>query len=204
MNPTSAATPRARWTPCTRACYGTLHWPAAQAARAGASRGRTMCPPLPSPPHRLLAYCDESGLRALVRCHMARLKTTPLFAHAGACFECVTERVADYVVESCGGPLYYSQRHAHLQAGAGLPLLLDEEGRELWLVQLWHAFDDVDFPPALRADFWGWAEPLSVYLLAPRARHDGLTRYAYDTVRSWFASPGEPGAAAREDASWQR
>jgi len=23
-------------------------------------------------------------------------------------------------------------------------------------------------------------------MLAPRARHQGLTRYPYDTVRSWF------------------
>ncbi|WP_174447306.1 oxygen-binding protein [Paraburkholderia kururiensis] len=190
MKPTSAATPRARWTPCTRACYRTLRWPVAQSSRDhGLHGGHTICPPMPAPPHRLLAICEEAGLRELVRQHMHRLRTTPLFIHAGDCFDCVTERVADYVVEACGGPLYYSQRHAHLQAGAGLPLLLDEEGRELWLVQLWHAFDDVDFPAALRADFWGWAEPLSVHLLAPRARHDGLTRYAYDTVRSWFAAP---------------
>ncbi|TDV15727.1 oxygen-binding protein [Paraburkholderia caballeronis] len=192
MDSTSEAAPRARWTPCTRACYRTLHWPVAQPSRDRSVRAthaaRAVCPPLPAPPHRLLAICEEAGLRELVRQHMRRLRTTPLFVHAGDCFDCVTERVADYVVEACGGPLYYSQRHAHLQAGAGLPLLLDEDGRELWLVQLWHAFDDVNFPPALRADFWGWAEPLSVHLLAPRARHDGLTRYAYDTVRSWFAT----------------
>nr|WP_260400570.1 oxygen-binding protein [Paraburkholderia bannensis] len=190
MDPTSAAPPRARWTPCTRACYRTLHWPVVQSSRERPVRGeQTLCPPLPAPPHRLLAICEEAGLRDLVRQHMRRLRTTPLFVHAGDCFDCVTERVADFVVEACGGPLYYSQRHAHLQAGAGLPLLLDEDGRELWLVQLWHAFDDVNFPTALRADFWGWAEPLSVYLLAPRARHDRLTRYAYDTVRSWFSTP---------------
>ncbi|MBB2932266.1 truncated hemoglobin YjbI [Paraburkholderia silvatlantica] len=165
---------------------------------------RAVCPPLPAPPHRLLAICAEAGLRELVRQHMRRLRTTPLFAHAGDCFDCVTERVADYVVEACGGPLYYSQRHAHLQAGAGLPLLLDEEGRELWLVQLWHAFDDVNFPPALRADFWGWAEPLSVQLLAPRARHEALTRYTYDTVRSWFTTSTSRARSLDDEASWQR
>lgn len=189
MDPTSAAAPRARWTPCARACYRTLQWPVASAwhARRLPAEPAT-CPPLPVPPHRLLALCAEEGLRDLVRHHMLRLKTTPLFARAGNCFDCVTERVADFVVEACGGPLYYSLRHAHLQGGAGLPLLLDEEGRELWLVQLWHAFDDVDFPQKLRVDFWNWAEPLSVHLLAPHARHDGLTRYSYDTVRSWFAT----------------
>ncbi|WP_454766058.1 oxygen-binding protein [Cupriavidus campinensis] len=205
MDPTSAAAPRARWTPCTRACYRTLHWPAAQSSRDRPVHGaQAICPPLLPPPHRLLAICAEAGLRELVRQHMWRLRTTPLFAHAGDCFDCVAERVADYVVEACGGPLYYSLRHAHLQAGAGLPLLLDEEGRELWLVQLWHAFDDVNFPKALRADFWSWAEPLSVYLLAPRARRDGLTRYAYDTVRSWFTTPVSRACPPDNGTSWQR
>lgn len=190
MNPNPGATPRARWTPCTRACYRTLQWPVAPFPHERRDAvGPTVCPTLPAPPHRLLAICTEAGLRDLVACHMARLKTTPLFARAGDCFDCIVERVADFVVESCGGPLYFSQRHARLQAGAGLPLLLDEEGRELWLVHLWHAFDDVGLPSALRADFWRWAEPLSVQLLAPHARHDRLTRYSYDTVQSWFAMP---------------
>ena len=75
------------------------------------------------------------------------------------------------VVEACGGPLYYSERHTRLMAGAGLP----------W---------------PLRADYWGWAEPLSVHLLAPQARHPGLTRYPYDTVRSRFAATPPRGLPA--------
>lgn len=191
MDPTSFAHDdpiRVQWVPCDRACYRTLHWPVSDGAHArGAALPPACLPLLPQPAHRLLAECDEEGLRRLVRLHMLRLRRTPLFDGAGRCFDCVTQRVADFVVESCGGPLYYSERHARLQAGAGLPLLLDEEGREVWLVQLWHAFDDAAFPAPLRADFWNWAEPLSVHLLAPQARHLALTRYAYDTVRSWFA-----------------
>lgn len=206
MDPTSAAAPRrARWIPCTRACYRTLQWPVAPASYGQRLAAEPLvCPPLPTPPHRLLAICAEEGLRELVLHHMRRLKTTPLFARSGRCFDCVAGRVADFVVEACGGPLYYSQRHAHLQAGAGLPLLLDEEGRELWLVQLWHAFDDVDFPQALRADFWGWAEPLSVRLLAPHARHDGLTRYSYDMVRSWFATSAPRPEPVGDGTRWLR
>lgn len=187
-DPIQPWTTRARWVPCDRSCYQTLRWPAMEAGQNRRSLGMPpACPPaIEPPPHRLLAICDESGLRQLVMHHLQRLKSTPLFANAGKCFDCVAMRFADFVVESCGGPLYYSQRHARLEAGAGLPLLLDEESRELWLVQLWHAFDDVGFPQHLRADFWGWAEPLSVHLLAPHSRHDRLTRYPYDTVRGWF------------------
>ncbi|MDR2128780.1 MAG: hypothetical protein LBP52_06905 [Burkholderiaceae bacterium] len=194
--------PHARWAPCDRACYHTLHWPLSggEAAFPRGSLLPSACLPLlPQPAHRLLAECAEEGLRRLVHFHMQRLRRTSLFARAGRCFDCVTQRVADFVVESCGGPLYYSERHGRLQAGAGLPLLLDEEGREIWLVQLWHAFDDADFPALLRADFWNWAEPLSVHLLAPQARHSGLTRYDYDTVRSWF--PAAAGVKAAESAA---
>ena len=199
--------PSAGYLPCSRSCYQTLVWPRGAAGTAGdggmgwqgePSRPtgslHQRLPQLPQPPHRLLALCNEEGLRRLVALHMARLRNTPLFAQAGPCFDCVAQRVADFVVESCGGPLYYSQRHSRLQAGYGLPLLLDPPGRELWLVQLWHAMDDAGLTPALRADYWNWAEPLSVHLLAPQARHAGLSRYPYDTVRSWFLNTAPLGA----------
>lgn len=182
--------PSACWAPCSQACYLTLNWPVAGAAMLRGPQQAIGDPPvLPQPAHRLLALCDESGLRRLVLHHMRRLRHSPLFARSHHCFDCVTSRIADFVVESCGGPLYYSQRHAHLQAGAGLPLLLDEAGRELWLVQLWHTFDDIGFPPALRADFWAWAEPLSIHLLVRHARIEPPRRYPYELVRSWFHSP---------------
>ena len=201
----AAEGPSARYIPCSRACYQTLVWPRGAGGTASGGGGggwqgepvqpagslHQRLPQLPQPPHRLLALCNEEGLRRLVALHMARLRSTPLFAQAGPCFDCGAQRVADFVVESCGGPLYYSQRHSRLQAGYGLPLLLDPPGRELWLVQLWHAMDDAGLAPALQADYWNWAEPLSVHLLAPQARYAGLSRYPYDTVRSWFlnASP---------------
>ncbi|WP_347232544.1 hypothetical protein [Paraburkholderia sp. RAU2J] len=146
-------------------------------------------PALLQPPHPLLAICDEARLRDLTLYHLQRLRLMPLFARVGHRFDCVASRVANFVVEPCGVLLYCGERHAHLQADSGPPLLLDEEGREPWLVQLWHAFDDVGFPPALRADFRGGAEALSEHRLAPHARHAGRTRYTYDTVRSWFLTP---------------
>ncbi|MGF6304959.1 MULTISPECIES: hypothetical protein [Paraburkholderia] len=192
FQPAASPGPRPRYTPCTRACYLTLQWPVAESQQQG-PRARALppacVPALPQPPHRLLAICDEAGLRDLALCQLQRLRLMLLFARVGHRFKCVASQVADFVVESCGRLLYYGERHAHLQAGSKPPLLLDEEGREPWLVQLWYAFDDVGFPPALRADFWGWAKPLSEHWLAPHARHAGRTRYTYDTVRSWFLTP---------------
>src|ERR1035437_3353849 len=99
---------------------------------------------LPQPAQRLLAECGEEGLRHLVQLHMQRLRHTALLSRSDNCFEYVAQRVADFVVEACGGPLFYSAHHADLQAGAGLPLLLDAQAREVWLVQLWHALDEAD------------------------------------------------------------
>jgi truncated hemoglobin YjbI len=181
--------PPARWRPCEHACRTTLRWPVRPPEDAGATRAGPALPEPEAPAHSLLALCGEAGLRRLVHRHMARLRLTPLLDKADPCFECVAERVGDFVVESCGGPLYYSERHARLRAGAGWPVLLDEAGREIWLVQLWHSFDDVGLAPPLRAAFWAWAEPLSLHLLAPRARHAAVQRYPWATVAAWFQPP---------------
>lgn len=88
-------------------------------------------PEIPAPSHCLLALCAEAGLRRLVHRHMTRLQLTPLLSRSGDCFWCVVERVGDFVIESCGGPLHYSERHARLTAGAGWPVLLDGASREI-------------------------------------------------------------------------
>lgn len=185
----------ARWQPCDHACQRTLRWPVRQdAPLLPEGDGPALPPPaalpaVPPPAHSVLALCGEAGIRRLVHRHMTRLRLTPLLAEVQDCFDCVADRVADFVIESCGGPLYYSQHHSRLQAGGGLPVLLDEVGREIWLVQLWHSFDDVGWPRGLRADLWRWAEPLSLHLLAPRARRAPLRRYPFEEVRAWFRTP---------------
>lgn len=186
----------ARWRPCERNCQRTLRWPVVERLDDSATQPTEHNPagPPPAPPmpaHSLLAMCGEVGLRRLVHRHMMRLRLTPLLSEVGECFDCVVERVGDHVIESCGGPLYYSERHARLQAGAGLPLLLNAAGRQLWLVQLWHAMHDVGLPEPLRRDFWEWAEPLSICLLAPRARQGDIVRYPWEVVSGWFTADGD-------------
>ncbi|CAD6561120.1 hypothetical protein LMG28727_07347 [Paraburkholderia kirstenboschensis] len=192
VRPAASPGPRPRCTPCTRACRLTLQWPVAESQQQG-PRARALppacVPALPQPPHPLLAICDEARWRDLALYHLQGLRLMPLVARVGHGFDCIASRVADFVVEPWGGPLYCGERHAHLQADSGPPLLLDEEGREPWLVQPWHAFNDIGFPPALRADFRGGADSLSERRLAPHARHAGRTRYTYDTVRSSFLGP---------------
>lgn len=72
-------------------------------------------PDLPAPAHALLALCAESGLRRLVHRHKTRLKLTPLLNAHGDCFDCISERWGDFVIESCGGPLYFSERRPDLR-----------------------------------------------------------------------------------------
>ena len=130
---------------------------------------------------RLLPPASESQLRRLVACHMARLRSSALYAaEPDAAFQALTAQLADFVVRAC----------SCVPPSSSLPLTLNGATRELWLVQLWHAFDDAAFPLALRPGYWCWAETLSVRLLAPAERDVRLSRYPYDTVRSWFL-PGD-------------
>src|ERR1035437_5886129 len=136
-NAASGAEIRSTRKSCDRACYKTLQWPVdlrhgAEQLSASTPRHGTALPQLPQPAHRLLAECGEEGLRHLVQLHMQRLRHTALLSRSDKCFECVAQRVADFVVEACGGALFYSAHHASMQAGAGLPLLLDAEAREVW------------------------------------------------------------------------
>ncbi|WP_243856886.1 MULTISPECIES: hypothetical protein [unclassified Paraburkholderia] len=54
-------------------------------------------PALPQSLHRLLAICDEAGLRDLALYHLQRLRLMPLFARLDHRFDCVASRVADFV-----------------------------------------------------------------------------------------------------------
>ena len=130
-------------------------------------------PALPRPKQPIA----PSMLRRLVARHMSRLRSIAPYADLlDTTFQTLSQGMADFVVQSFG---------VNESCGT-LPVTLDVASREFWLVQLWHAFDDVDFPMPLRPSYWCWAETLSVRQLAPSARHTQLTRYPYDTVRSWF------------------
>ncbi len=160
--------------------------PTLRANRSVRRRSRCAAPSPAKPPAML---CDEADVRRLMAAHLQRLARTPWFARVQACLSCHTQQLADGLAAA-----YRTAAGAADQGGqppavtpAHLPCFLDAELREIWLVQLWHAFDDAQFPLAQRVNVWTWAEALSVQLMVPHSGPLNLNRYPYATVQTWFA-----------------
>lgn len=186
------ARPEAVTSCCEHTCPATLRWPVRRDGQVLSYPPGPMVamPAVPDPPREWLSVWGEAGLRRLVHRHITRLQGTPLLADDGRpeCLACVIERVGDFVVESCGGRACWNPQHDDergVLAGVGWPVLLDEIGREIWLVQLWHSMHDVGWCDDACEAFWRWAEPLSLHMLVPRARLAGVRRYPFETVQSW-------------------
>lgn len=144
------------------------------------------CPPVPFPSRRVFAAAGERLIRALVRRHHERLRVSAvaaLFPTEPAAFSALVERSADYFVEACGGSAYFtSSQGKPCMRGRHFPFTIDERAREVWLEQLWLAFDDVDFPAAVRREFWDWVEPFSIRMINRRTHRTQPRRFAFDAV----------------------
>lgn len=164
--------------------------PTLRSSRSVRGRSRCAVPSLAKPPAVL---CDEADVRRLMAAHLQRLGRTPWFAREQACLSCHTQQLADGLAaayrSAVSGSAQGGRRPA--VAPAHLPCFLDTELREIWLVQLWHAFDDAGFPPVQRADFWTWAEALSVQLMPIQMTAQVCNRYPYASVQAWFADAQE-------------
>lgn len=163
----------------------TPRMPALRSSRPSARR-RSRCVVPDAVPTTLAR--DEVNLTRLMAAHLRRLAHTRWFAHPQACLGCCTQQLAEALAKACTSGSWADGGPQHPLAALGhTPHLFDAELREIWLVQLWHAFDDVQFPLAQRARFWTWAEALSVQLMAPHSGLQNLNRYPYATVQAWFA-----------------
>ena len=143
-------------------------------------------PAVPFPSRRIFDIAGEQCLRDLVRKHHDNLRQSDIrrmFPEAGAQFEDLVERVADYVVEACGGPPRFTPVHGNACMRARhYPFTIDEKAREIWLQCLWHAFDTADFPKSLRREYWDWMEAFSVRMINRRTMRAQPTRVPFDAL----------------------
>lgn len=158
-------------------------------------RRRLRCGPRAEMPDAPTAVAvAEADLKRLMAAHLRRLACTPWAIHPQACLACHTQRLADALVlahaRGAGGGA--AGWHAPEAVVAGMPRLFTAELRELWLVQLWHAFGDARFPPAQRAGFWTWAEALTLQLMVVATTQPTPlrppNRYPFALVQGWFAA----------------
>ena len=143
-------------------------------------------PRVPFPSRRIFAVAGETILRSLVQRHHERLYETHLRAMFPANrqrFLAAVARAADYAVETCGGPRYFtSTRGKPCMRKRHYPFAIDESAREIWLRQLWLAFDDVGFPAQIRQEYWEWVEPFSIRMINRRTQRAPPQRYSFADV----------------------
>ena len=172
-------------------------------------------PRVPFPSCRIFKVAGEQALRALVLCHHQRLSESALHglfpADEGDFIAGVT-RAADYVVEICGGPNYFTSRYGKAcMRKRHYPFAIDEEARDIWLHHLYLAFDDVGIPVEIRQEYWDWAEAFSIRMINRRTERAPLRRYPFPDLHryrgkgaactgEWTQEQGRPTLPAGEVA----
>lgn len=152
-------------------------------------------PEVPFPSARVLETAGADGLRRLVRHHHGLLRQSPighLFAADEAEFAALVERIADYVVEVCGGPALFTPLHGNTcMRTRHFPFSIDERGREIWLEKLLQAIDETAFPAELHEEYWAWMEPFTIRMINRRTTKAQPIRLPYALARQRFAPPAQ-------------
>lgn len=123
-------------------------------------------------------------------------------------FLAAVRRAADYAVQTCGGPHYFtSTRGKPCMRKRHYPFTIDESAREIWLRHLWLAFDDVGFPVQIRQEYWEWVEPFSIRMINRRTQRAPPQRYPFvdvpRTLLQWTVSgaPWHPRDNTRQESA---
>lgn len=159
-------------------------------------------PAVQFPSRRLLENVGEAKLREVVERHHALLAAGPIgamFPADPAVFAMLVKKVADFVVEACGGAASYSTEHGNTcQRTRHFPFTIDETSREVWLEALFHAMDDAAFPAEACEEYWTWLEAFSVRMINRRTMKAQPVRIPFAVAPQHFGAPapaGQPGGA---------
>jgi len=150
-------------------------------------------PEVPFPTARVLEIAGEAGLRRLVQAHHTLLKQSEighLFVQDDAAFAKLIGLIADYVVETCGGPQYFTDaRGGGCMRTRHFPFSIDEHGHEVWLEKLYQAIGDTGFPAELREEYWNWLEAMSIRMVNRRTTKAQPVRIDWAQAISRFTQP---------------
>lgn len=144
-------------------------------------------PEVPFPSSRILNVVGEALLRKLVRRHHDLLRASEigdLFSSDEAEYQSAVTKIADFVVESCGGRTDYTMKHGKTcMRVRHFPFDIDETAREIWLSCLWQALEETEWPSAVREEYWNWMEPFSIRMINRRTFRSQPKRYPFDRVK---------------------
>jgi hemoglobin len=150
-------------------------------------------PEVPFPSRGFLDAVGEAALRRLVRRHHDLLRASEIghmLSSDDAQYEAAVEKIADFVVESCGGPATYTQKHGKgCMRTRHFPFTIDEAGRDIWLECLWRALETSNFPVEASEEYWRWMEPFSIRMINRRTMRGQPRRYPFDWVQTCMRKP---------------
>lgn len=147
-------------------------------------------PEVPFPPTDFFATVGEPAIRALVLDHHTRLRANPeighLFAKDDAVFAERVAKIADFVVEACGGAPAYTTAEGRdvCIRTRHFPFDIDERAREIWLENLAKALAASAFSAPARKDYWTWMEAYSVRMINRRRTKTQPLRFTYDEAKA--------------------
>lgn len=131
-------------------------------------------PDVISPAPHVFRIAGEQKIRDLVIYHHQLLFKSPLkdiFGDSEKRFEIIANRTADFHVEACGGPNYYSSVRGSASLGIRhLPFTITEADRELWLDLYAKSLFDTRFPLDAGEIYWRWIESVSLRVINRRGR----------------------------------
>ncbi len=147
-------------------------------------------PPVVFPSNKILKSFGEANIRAMVLHHHSLLKKSSvgdMFPQDEKEFLEGTEKTADFFVEALGGGDVFSAKHGHpALRGRHFRFVIDEKGREIWLMMYKKTLKDIGFPKELVEEFWNWIEPLSIRMINRRTTTMLPERIYFDSIKAEF------------------
>ncbi|MDR2689693.1 MAG: hypothetical protein LBB76_08050 [Azoarcus sp.] len=149
-------------------------------------------PSVDFPPSGFIAEVGETALRALVLRHHTLLRQHAeighLFARDDKVFAERVAKIADYIVEACGGPSAYSDAEGSdvCIRTRHFPFEIDERAREIWLEKLFVALGETQFSLLAKQTYWTWLEAMSIRMINRRHAKAQPTRIGFDEAVGRF------------------
>ncbi|MBD3825129.1 MAG: globin [Epsilonproteobacteria bacterium] len=130
-------------------------------------------PPVTKPHPGFFYEVGEERFRELVFDHYDLIRDSPIAflfpVNDEEDFAEAQKHAADFLIEVCGGPDYFTQtRGEHQMVGRHAPFRIDEEGRRVWLslyIPLLEGLVDEGITPEYIESFWNYLDIFSMWMV---------------------------------------
>lgn len=126
-------------------------------------------PNVTKPDPEFYKQLGEEGIRKMVSRHYDLLRQSPikhLFAKDDVEFEYSKQNSADFMIQICGGPDYFTQRKGSPKMmNRHAPFKIKPEGRLVWLNCYKQALVELTIPENLILSFWNYINVFSSWMV---------------------------------------